>query len=430
MKKLAILLLFIFFILGISLVQINFVSAKAVDTNNDGKISFGEWVTGIFKSTGDTITGSSSRSGSDEDSREFDSSKSSDSDREIEKSGDSIDSSGSKTSIDLEGSVGDSSGSSSEIEERSTTIDENGVEVEIKTKTNEEEGKTETEEKSSYIDENGNKITIITETKTKNGETETVVKRKIETPDGIEITFKTKTEIEEGKERTTNSIQVEGATVETELLVREEIIDGIPRLKAELSTGAEQEIIILPDKALQTAFEELQATNNFVFEINEIVKEDGTREAVFSAKATKPGKFLGIFNTQVNLETLIDTQTGEIVSTNRPWWAFLVVGQDKANVCHIAEEDLNKVRTLDISITAVKAHLAHGDSLGECVAVCGDSIILEGVEICDDGNTLTGDGCDSLCQIEIPLLNINQTNVTNINKTTAVNITNQTNSTI
>ena len=34
-------------------------------------------------------------------------------------------------------------------------------------------------------------------------------------------------------------------------------------------------------------------------------------------------------------------------------------------------------------------------------AVCGDSFVQEGVETCDDGATVSGDGCSSLCQVEV-----------------------------
>ena len=34
--------------------------------------------------------------------------------------------------------------------------------------------------------------------------------------------------------------------------------------------------------------------------------------------------------------------------------------------------------------------------------ICGDHII-EPPETCDDGNTLDGDGCSSMCQIETPI---------------------------
>ena len=241
-----------------------------------------------------------------------------------------------------------------------------------------------------------------------------------------------------------NSIKVKGAEVTTKLSIKEETEGNQTKLKVKLSTGAEQDIIIFPDEALQIAIEELQATNNFSFELKEIA-EGNEAKAVFIFKATIQGQLLGIFDTQVNLETLIDTETGEIIKTERPWWAFLVVGSNDATVCHV--KDTNSVITQIVLITDVKSHLAHGDSVGECVAVCGDTILVEGIEscevgktqacttegysgteicnavcngfdacistescgdgiingleACDDGNIIDGDGCDSLCQIEI-----------------------------
>jgi len=367
-------------------------------------------------------------------------------------SGSSDDSSDSEESDDSSESGGDSGGSDEDSddekdEEKFTIIDEEGREVQVEIKSEEKDGEIETKETRTYIDENGNEVKIVTKTEIKDGREETEVKRKITTPDGIEITFKTKTEIKDGREEIKHSIEVEGAEVTTKLSVRERFEDGETKLKVKLSTGAEQDIIILPDEAIQIAFDELQATGNFVFELNEIVDGD-VRKVVFSAKAVRPGRFLGIFNTNVNLETLIDTETGEVIKTNRPWWAFLVSGADKANVCHVSEGDVNKRNTLDVAITAVKAHLGHGDSIGVCVATCGDGLVVKGVEACevddtqecstvdgyagtetcnlectgfdacvatescgdgivngleacDDGNVIDGDGCDSLCQVEI-----------------------------
>ena len=34
-----------------------------------------------------------------------------------------------------------------------------------------------------------------------------------------------------------------------------------------------------------------------------------------------------------------------------------------------------------------------------CSTVCGDGI-QAGTEVCDDGNTISGDGCDSTCNVE------------------------------
>ncbi len=352
---------------------------------------------GIF-ATGFVLAESGSGNGEGDDgdsgsSESGSSGNSGDSDSDSDKSSDSSKSSDNK----------DSSGSSSDKKQREikkTITDESGNKVEVRTKTETKNGEEKTEERRTFTDENGNKIVVVTESKTIDGKTETEVKRKITTPSGNEITIKTKTRTEEGRERVTNSIEVKGAEVETKLSVREETKEGVPRLKAKLSTGVEQDIIILPDEALQTALAELETTNNFAFELKENVEGD-LRTVVFSARASKPGKFLGIFNTNIDLETLIDAETGEVIKTNRPWWTFLVTQENKTFVCHVASEDSNKRNTLEVAIPAVKAHLGHGDSVGECAVICGDGLIVEGVEACDDGNVVDGDGCSSICEIEV-----------------------------
>ncbi len=330
-------------------------------------------------------------------------------------------------------------------ESRRILIDEEGREVEIRTKTRVRDGREEFEEKRTFIDENGNRITITIKNETKDGKTETVLKKKITSPNGTEVTFKTKTEIRENREKITNSVEVKGIEVTTKLSIREETRGNQTRLKVQLSTGAEQNITVLPDEAMVIALNELKA-GGIIIELSEFV-DDNSRKVVFSAKTTKPGKFLGVFNTQIDLETLIDTQTGEIIKTNRPWWAFLIVGQDKADICHVAGNS-TKRQTLNVAITSIKAHIEHGDSLGTCVAECGDGIlivekelcelddtqecvnangyigiktcnttcnefnecisnkfcgdgIVNGNESCDDGNNLGGDGCSSNCEVEI-----------------------------
>lgn len=35
-----------------------------------------------------------------------------------------------------------------------------------------------------------------------------------------------------------------------------------------------------------------------------------------------------------------------------------------------------------------------------CVPICGDGAIIRPSEQCDDGNTMNGDGCSSMCQVE------------------------------
>ncbi|MBS3093675.1 DUF4215 domain-containing protein [Candidatus Pacearchaeota archaeon] len=239
----------------------------------------------------------------------------------------------------------------------------------MKTKTKIENGKTEFVEKTVYIDESGNKVTI-----------------------------KTMKVISEGQELTRSTLKVKGVEINTKLSVTEKINqNGDVSIKARLSTGEEQDITVMPDEALQKAIEELQTTEGFSIELKEI--QEGERlNTVFKATAKKTGKILGVFNTAINLETLINTQTGEIVKTAKPWWAFLIIDQDTSEICHNQE---NKLTNMVVKITEVKAHIEHGDSIGECPETCGDGLKTDAEE-CDDENTLNGDGCSNFCKIENP----------------------------
>jgi len=41
-------------------------------------------------------------------------------------------------------------------------------------------------------------------------------------------------------------------------------------------------------------------------------------------------------------------------------------GKNKVTVCHVPAGDLDKQHEIVVSSSAIKAHLAHGDSLGVC----------------------------------------------------------------
>lgn len=295
-------------------------------------------------------------------SKSQDSSSSKTTQRESQNTG-SSDKSSSKTSSENSNS-GDSN-SEKKVEKKTEEINGKKVETTIKIKN----GKTEIVEKTVYIDEAGNKVTI-----------------------------KQFSVDSEGVDKTTTVIKVKGAEVNTKLTVTEKINqNGDVTIKARLSSGAEQDINILPDEALKKALEELQTTNGFTFELKEVQKDEKTI-AVFEAKAKKTGKILGLFNTQINLETLIDTQTGEIIKTTKPWWSFLMVGYDTEIICHI---DNNQGTNVEVKLTEVKEHLEHGDGIGECPEVCGDGLKTD-LEECDDGNAVNGDGCSEFCIVETP----------------------------
>lgn len=72
--------------------------------------------------------------------------------------------------------------------------------------------------------------------------------------------------------------------------------------------------------------------------------------------------------------------------------------QGKVDICHIPPGNPANAHTINVSVNAVPAHLAHGDTLGACGGggeFCpGDCVPLDG--LCDDG-TSPGPGPWSNC---------------------------------
>ena len=322
-------------------------------------------------------------------------------------------------------------------------IDEFGNEIERKTKIEIKDGELITEYEEKIIGSDGSETIIKTKTEIKEGQEEITYEKKFTGSDGKEVIIKTKTELEGTEEEVSNLIEVKGAQVDTKLAIKAESKESETILVATLSTGVDQEIIVLPDAALEIALDELKTSENLDIQIKEVSDQDDLK-AVFEAKANQQGKILGIFDVNLELETLIDTQTGEVIKTERPWFAFLVIGANEATICHVLDE--KSVVTQTVLIKEVKTYLTQGDSLGECVAVCGDGIIVENVETCegdtkecllegysgaetcnsdctgydscvttefcgdeivngeeecDDGNQLDEDGCSGVCLIEV-----------------------------
>lgn len=316
------------------------------------------------------------------------------------------DSSNSNSGSSKDSSSNDGDDSSSSSESKGKSEDKSNDNAGKKTDTGNEDSSQK--EEVTYTDDAGNRITVVSKNKTKDGETEVVIERKIKTPEGDEIVIKEKIEKKDGEEKIVRTIEAKGANVSTDLSLKEKRKENKTILEAELSNGEGQDIVLDSDEALLLAFDALNASDNFSVELQE-QERNGKKVAVFAAKAKKEGKFLGLFSANLDIETIIDPETGEVLETNRPWWSFLVKKEEKVDVCHVTG-DGNKTVVINIAPQAVKAHLAHGDALGNCEApspVCGDGILDPEVEMCDDGNTLDGDGCSSLCEIEM-----NETNDT------------------
>lgn len=86
--------------------------------------------------------------------------------------------------------------------------------------------------------------------------------------------------------------------------------------------------------------------------------------------------------------------------------AFAGVETEKVTICHVPPGNPDKSKTISVDPESASEHLAEheGDYEGECgdepEPFCGDGLVNQISEVCDDGNNIDGDGCDSSCQIE------------------------------
>lgn len=100
------------------------------------------------------------------------------------------------------------------------------------------------------------------------------------------------------------------------------------RTEYRLKNGRNFSVKIMPEVASERAIERLglkvcNESNNCTIEFKEVGEGNKTR-LVYSLRAKKEGRFLGLFKTRMNVESEIDAETGEVIRTRKPWWAFLV----------------------------------------------------------------------------------------------------------
>jgi len=103
--------------------------------------------------------------------------------------------------------------------------------------------------------------------------------------------------------------------------------DNSTRLGTNLSNGRHAEIKIMPSTASATAIARLKLVNciaseGCTIELKEVGAQNQTR-AVYEVKSQKDAKVLGIFKAKMDVEAQVDAETGDVVQTKKPWWAFL-----------------------------------------------------------------------------------------------------------
>lgn len=133
----------------------------------------------------------------------------------------------------------------------------------------------------------------------------------------------------DGDDTTKKKIKIEGFEdfdVETELEINDSLDGNESEIDATASNGKKVKLHVLPDQASEIAKERLR-TKNFSVDLREI-QHKNIPAVVYHIEADKKGRFLGIFKKSVKVQTEIDPETGDIVTLSKPWWAFLVSGED------------------------------------------------------------------------------------------------------
>jgi hypothetical protein len=122
-------------------------------------------------------------------------------------------------------------------------------------------------------------------------------------------------------------LKVEGVEAKSSMEINQEQSQNKTMLKTQLSNGKNAEIKVMPNTASEKAIQRLQlkvcsSENSCQIELKEV----GTGEQVkvaYEVKAQKEAKVLGLFKTKMQVQAQVDAETGEIIQTKKPWWAFL-----------------------------------------------------------------------------------------------------------
>jgi hypothetical protein len=129
-----------------------------------------------------------------------------------------------------------------------------------------------------------------------------------------------------------DAIEVTAGNVsaQTTMEMVQEQAENKTKLKVKLSNGMYSEVKVMPDTASETAIESLSANvcsveNGCVIELKEVGNEQQQPTAAYEVQIERHARILGIFETKMQVRSQVDAESGEVIRTERPWWAFLAV---------------------------------------------------------------------------------------------------------
>ncbi len=154
---------------------------------------------------------------------------------------------------------------------------------------------------------------------------------------GEKIRERIKTKLENGEqvrlngaiaEKVRNQVRLKAGNVSarTNLSIYESEDGGIVIGK---NAQSRFKVKVMPDVASEMALERLRLkncnkSNNCSIELKAVGEGNQTRGR-YEVRAKKKARIFGLFETNMNVEAEVDAETGEVVRSNKPWWAFLAI---------------------------------------------------------------------------------------------------------
>ena len=129
------------------------------------------------------------------------------------------------------------------------------------------------------------------------------------------------------QKNTNNQVQlkVNGISANCGLNLTQKQYQNKTQLYLRLSNGNEAEVKVMPDSASQTALQKLglrNCTGECTLELKE-VGTGGQARIAYELKTERNSKILGLFQARMQVQTQVDADSGELIQTRKPWWAFL-----------------------------------------------------------------------------------------------------------
>jgi len=131
------------------------------------------------------------------------------------------------------------------------------------------------------------------------------------------------------QEQANNRIQLKSGdmSAQTSMQMTQEQTQAGTKLQVKLSNGKDAEVKVMPDTASEKALESLKLNvcseeNECQIELKEVGQGEQVR-AAYEIQVQKQAKILGLFRTKMQVQAQVDAENGEVIQSNKPWWAFL-----------------------------------------------------------------------------------------------------------